>query len=93
MKSFNGKIIDKLLIKIAEIQARRNPRSKKPKIKNWGDLTFASQITGYLPRSLEKKASLGQVPKIEIDGVYFFERTSLIKWVETGIVEDLEAKK
>lgn len=93
MKSPNRIILEKLKIKIIEIHKLKKPRSKKPKFNDWGDLFFASMVTGYLPRSLERKASLKQIPHIKIDGVYFFERTSLINWAETGIIEELDAKK
>jgi len=53
---------------------------------------FASQITGYKPQTIYTKAGRGEIPHIKRDGKLWFEKTALLKWIETGIIEKLEGK-
>lgn len=68
------------------------PKATGQHLKEWGDVAFASQITGYKPATIYIKAGRGEMPHIKRDGKLWFEKTALLKWIETGIIEKLDSK-
>lgn len=76
-----------------EMKKQNQPKATGPHLKEWGDVAFASQITGYAPQTIYTKAGRGEIPHIKRDGKLWFEKTALVKWIETGIIERLEGKE
>jgi hypothetical protein len=60
--------------------------------KEWGDIHFASLITGYALQTIYIKSGKGEIPHIKRDGKLWFERLALLKWIETGIIDRLDKK-
>jgi hypothetical protein len=75
-----------------EMKRQALPKATGTHQKEWGDVAFASQITGYAPQTIYTKAGRGEIPHIKRDGKLWFEKTALLKWIETGIIDKLENK-
>lgn len=73
-----------------EMKKQNQPKATGAHLKEWGDVAFACQITGYAPQTIYTKAGRGEIPHIKRDGKLWFEKTALLKWIETGIIEKLE---
>ncbi len=75
-----------------QVQKLNQPKATGTHQKEWGGVDFASTITGYKPQTIYIKAGKKQIPHIKRDGKLWFEKTALLKWIETGIIEKLENK-
>ena len=75
-----------------EMKKQTQPKATETHKNEWGDVAFACQITGYKPQTIYIKAGRGEIPHIKRDGKLWFEKTALLKWIETGIIEKLEGK-
>jgi len=75
-----------------QVQKLSQPKPTGSNLKEWGGVDFASQITGYKPQTIYTKAGRGEIQHIKRDGKLWFEKTALLKWIETGIIEKLEGK-
>lgn len=73
-----------------EVRKLKDPRLTGADQIEWGDVNFASKITGYKPQTIYIKAGKGQIPYIKRDGKLWFEKTALIKYIETGIIDRLD---
>lgn len=73
-----------------EMKKQGQPKATGANQKEWGDITFACQITGYKQATIYIKVGRGEIPYIKRDGKLWFEKTALLKWIETGIIEKLE---
>lgn len=82
--------LDALTYKVDKLS---QPKATGQNLKEWGDVAFASQITGYAPQTIYTKAGRGEIPHIKRDGKLWFEKTALLKWIETGVIERLEGKE
>lgn len=58
--------------------------------KEWGNVDFACKVTGYKPATIYLKVHKGEIPHTKRDGKLWFERTALLKWIETGVIQDIE---
>ena len=94
MENFNpfDAINRRLDVLTAEIR-KQNEKKHKPINSEWGDINFASEVTGYKPSTIYIKVSRNEMPHIKRDGKLWFSRSSLLKWIESGIIESLEGKK
>lgn len=81
--------LDTLLL---EVKKQNQTKATVQGSKEWGDVQFASLITGYAIRTIYMKVHRREIPHIKRDGKLWFEKTALLKWIETGIMEQLDKK-
>lgn len=81
--------LDTLLL---EVKKQNQAKATGQNSKEWGDVHFASEITGYAVQTLYIKVGRMEIPHIKRDGKLWFEKTALLKWIETGIIEQLDRK-
>lgn len=74
----------------SEIRKLKDPKTTGANQTEWGGVDFASQITGYAHQTIYIKAGKGQIPHIKRDGKLWFEKTALIKYIETGVIQQLD---
>lgn len=74
----------------SEIRKLKDPKATGANQIEWGGVDFASQITGYKRQTIYIKAGKGKIPHIKRDGKLWFEKTALIKYIETGVILQLD---
>lgn len=61
--------------------------------KVWGGIELAQEVTGYAKQTIYIKAGKGEIPNIKRAGKLWFEKSALMKWIETGVISKLEPDK
>lgn len=61
--------------------------------KEWGDVNFASKITGYKKSTIYLKVHRKEICFVKRHGRLFFEKTALLNWIETGFTAKISKHK
>lgn|GEM_PF-1941256 len=71
--------LDLILDKLSKLDFKQ-----EDKMKGWGNIDLAREVTGYSKSTIYIKCGKGEIPFVKQDGKLWFNRNDLLDWIGRG---------